>query len=930
MPEHMNNPNSELDGNFKRLFEQAPLPFHSLDHKGSVLQVNAAWLRLMGYERADVIGRSILDFVMVGYQRQLKSSFKTLQKGGTIQNRIVEMQRANGSAVMVEASVSADFTEDAEFGQTYAILRDISAQPSDVRGQDNLARRHALILNATPGAIIGFDENRLITFANPATERITGWGPQDLQGMDLHRQLHGASPDDRPKTAEQCSICQAIENQQSSQGETQFKRKDGTLFPVEYSTEPYFVAGVYAGGVLSFNDTTERLAAQEELRQSEEQFRHLFKNAPVALWLEDFSAVKIFLDELQAKGITADDLNAHFIAHPEDLFKCMELVKINDVNQATLDLHRAQTIEELTNSLAETLTDDGVVVFRQEMVALAKGESGTEAMTSIKTVDGEVRHVMFKVFRDMTRDNWDTSYLAFTDLTEFRRIEKLNTRLATAIEQSGDNIIITDQDGTIEYCNPAFEKITGYSREEAKGQTPRMLKSGNLDDLFYQNLWETITAGKVWVGSFINRRKNGELFEEEGSISPVFDNKGNIVNFVSVKRDVTRQLELERRLVQSQKMEAVGQLAGGVAHDFNNILHAMLGHLEFAQDENTTTEDLHTELQMLRSGVDRASQLTRQLLAFSRRQVLELKNIDPNDLIAQLLKMVRRVIGEDIELDFRPGNINHDIHVDTGQIEQVLLNLCLNARDAMPEGGTLRIETQREVVSEEFVSAHTWADAGPHIMISVSDNGVGIDPKIMAQIFEPFFTTKERGRGTGLGLATVYGTVKQHGGMILVESKIGEGTTFKILLPTAERLTDANAAKEQQKLPSPGGTETILLAEDDDAVRNVINRVLTRAGYQVIEAQDGQEALTIFTAYADQIDLALLDMVMPMMGGAEVAREIQAKRPAVKILFNTGYSEDTVRGRISPNSQAPLMMKPHDPRSLLECIRKLLDAPSGS
>ncbi len=920
MPDSKKPVNKDI---LQEAFAEAPMPYHVVDFEGRICDVNKAWMRLLGHERDDVVGRPLQDFLAPGFVAQFELVFKRLQSGGTLPGRVVEMLRANGTSVVTETDIRANFNQSDGSGYAYCLLRDISAQSTDDRAHGNLARRHALILNATPSAIVGFDAEGMVTFSNPATETLTGWTAPDLQGVDLHSNLHGRQRDGTPIPPAECDTCRAMEKQDTNEGQAVFLRKDGTFFDVQLQVQPYFVDGTYVGGVLCFTDITDQVAAAAALTRNEEQMRHLFDSAPVSLWHEDFSAVKAHIDDLKSRGV--EDLEFHFRNDPDDFHKCIGLVDIKAVNQATLKLHQAASVTELTNNLAATFTEDAEAVFLKELLTLASGQASAEAVTTVKTLAGDVRHIAFKMFKDPADTHWESVYVAFMDLTSNRQIQDLNARLVTAIEQTGDSVVITDLDGSIRYCNPAFEDITGYKLEEVLGENPRFLKSGMHDDDFYKDIWETISQGEVWLGNFINRRKNGETLEEEASISPILDGDGKIVSYVSVKRDVTHQLNLERRLVQSQKMEAVGQLAGGIAHDFNNILHAMLGHLDFALDGETTPANVERELKMLRGSVGRAGELTRQLLAFSRRQVLELQNTDPNDLIAQLLKMVRRVIGEHISLDFRPGAINREIHVDVGQMEQVLLNLCLNARDAMPDGGTLLIETSLKVVDQKFMTAYSWAQPGLHIRIAVSDNGEGIAPDVLPQIFEPFFTTKDRGRGTGLGLATVYGTVKQHGGMVLVDSESGQGSTFTILLPVAaESLIDEETQNPVQEAPV-GGTETILMAEDDEAVRAVINRILTRAGYRILEACDGKEALEVFAKHADEIDLALLDLVMPLVGGPEVAREIEAKRPQTKIIFNSGYSEDAILGRLSQNMNVPLLMKPHDPATLLRAIRKALD-----
>ena len=506
--------------------------------------------------------------------------------------------------------------------------------------------------------------------------------------------------------------------------------------------------------------------------------------------------------------------------------------------------------------------------------------------------------------------------------------EEAHKRLATAVEQAAEIVLITDPRGLIQYVNPAFEQITKYARKEVIGKNPRILKSGKHDDVFYQNLWDTITRGDVWRGHLINRKKTGKLYQEEATISPVYDSSGTIVNYVAVKRDITSEIMMEEQLRQAQKMEAVGLLAGGVAHDFNNILQAILGYSGLALQGLSPHEDRYDELVEIQKSAERAAELTRQLLAFSRRQVLKPKDIDLNDLITNLLKMLRRLIGEDIDLEFTLGHRLGTIYADPGQIEQVLINLCINARDAMPDGGKITIETETVLINNEYCETHPWAIQGRYVLLSVTDTGCGMDKETRERIFEPFYTSKEVGKGTGLGLSTVYGIVKQHDGMIQVYSEVEKGTLFKVYLPLVER----PAVKVGKEIPGPvrGGTETILMGEDDPAVRKMVVRLLQNRGYQVLAAKDGLEALNLFQAHINEIAMVLLDVVMPRLGGREVYEKIVTIKPGVPVLFSSGYSANAIHTRFVLDEGMQLIPKPYDPDMLLRKIRDLLDHKTSS
>jgi PAS domain S-box-containing protein len=510
------------------------------------------------------------------------------------------------------------------------------------------------------------------------------------------------------------------------------------------------------------------------------------------------------------------------------------------------------------------------------------------------------------------------------DCTARKKAEEESARLMQAIEQAEEMIVITDVDAHIEYVNPAFERVTGYGRNEVVGQNPRILQSGKHRPVFYKKMWRTLAAGEAWSGRLINQKKNGVVYTEEVTISPVTDAAGNVVNYVAAKHDVTHELELEDQLRQSQKMEAVGQLAGGIAHDFNNLLQVICGYAELSLmdlDEDNACFSAFNEIQ---DASLRGKRLVSQLLAFSRRQVIRPVDLNLNQMIDQLLKMIRGIIGENIELDFIAGYGLFTVHADHGLMEQVLVNLCVNARDAMPDGGRITVETENILIDGDYASTHSWAMPGPYVQLRVTDNGCGMCASTLERIFEPFFTTKDVDKGTGLGLSTVFGIVKQHKGHVKVDSELGKGTSFKIYLPAVERNAVEVCRHVSQAVK--GGGETLLIAEDDETVLALAEHLLTGAGYSVLTAADGEEAIRVFEENIDKIDGVMFDVVMPRLGGKEALDRILKLRPDVPHLFASGYSENAVHTNFIQTRGLHLLSKPYQAETLLRKIREVLDA----
>ena len=510
------------------------------------------------------------------------------------------------------------------------------------------------------------------------------------------------------------------------------------------------------------------------------------------------------------------------------------------------------------------------------------------------------------------------------DITERKRAEAERERLVLAIEQTSETIVITDTNGAIVYANPSFERITGYSRAEAVGMNPRLLKSGRHDETFYAEMWSTLQRGEAWSGRIVNRKKDGSLFTEEAVISPVRDRSGATVSYVAVKRDITDSIRLEEQLRQAQKMESIGQLAGGVAHDFNNMLGVILGRLEMAMAGLEPAHPVRHHLNDVQQAAERSTELTRQLLTFARKQAITPKVLDLNETIAAMLKILQRLIGERIELSWRPGNNLWPVLIDPTQIDQILANLCVNARDAIKGVGTITIATGNISVDEHDQCGQHGLKPEGYVRLSVSDDGCGMDQETIAHIFEPFFTTKEIGLGTGLGLATIYGIVNQNKGHIDVQSTPGQGSTFTVILPKAPRAAENGSGNHQDHAPERG-LETILLVEDEPLILTMAKSMLEMLGYTVLVAQTPGEAMHKAENHPEKIDLLLTDVIMPEMSGLDLAKRMGRVRPQLKCLFMSGYAADILDRQTDGAEPVDLIEKPFMVQDLAAKVRAVLD-----
>jgi PAS domain S-box-containing protein len=599
--------------------------------------------------------------------------------------------------------------------------------------------------------------------------------------------------------------------------------------------------------------------------------------------------------------------------------------KFKYVNKTFAEIFRYPA-EELINKLSPrdiTVPEDRDIVEEHgRKRGMGSSSSGSYEIRGLRK-DGEV--VPVEIYESRALFEGRTANIgALLDISQRKSAEQAvrdsEGKLQAITRTAPDAIILLDDQGTISYWNPAAENMFGYYAGEIMGKElafimPERFREAHAD----AGKWLVETVDRPKPGATVEMaglRKDGTEFPLELSFSGfLLNNKRHASGII---RDITERKKLEGQLLHAQKMEAVGTLAGGIAHDFNNILNVIIGYgdmvLEGMDADNPSWERMREVL----AAADRAANLTKRLLTFSRKEVVDFKRILVDDIVSGVENMLSRIIGEDIELKIQLADNEAIIFADAGQLEQVLMNLVTNARDAMPKGGCLTISTGSAAIDDGFITAHGYAS------ISVADTGIGMDAETQSKIFEPFFTTKGVGEGTGLGLSIAYGIVKQHKGFLQVYSEAGRGTVFKILLPMSDEPAGeplvADASEPQ------GGTETILIAEDEAPLRDLLRIILESFGYTVLAAEDGEETVRMFREHCDRVRLVILDMVMPKKNGKDAADEIDKVQPGVRILFMSGYSVDMIKKQGMIEEGLEYIQKPVSPKALLKKVRELLDA----
>ncbi len=736
------------------------------------------------------------------------------------------------------------------------------------------------IVDAIPSAIFIFEGQRIL-YANSAAHSISGYSRKELLAVPTLALLHEDSRELVNGIGDLAEYSDGV----STGYEVQIVRKDGEARWLNVHVN---LVGLDGQPALlgSAEDITER-------KQAEGMNRTLAEISSAAIYLFD------------------------------------DKMRFLDTNAAGEELLGYSRQELLTKSIPDVDADPELV--RPAHDKLSRGERLQCFEHKLRRKDGRIVTVLNNsvALKDATGKvtNW-CSFLV--DVTESKRADELVRKLSQAVEQAGEAIVITDREGIIEYVNPAFVRITGYSGEEARGQTPRLLKSGNQDATFYEDMWKTITAGEVWHGKVIDKRKDGSFYPTRLTISPISDHSGDsrsYSHFVGIHSDLTELENMEKQFRHAQKMEALGTLVGGIAHDFNNMLAGIAGNLYLVretQDDPDTLRKLENIQQLSQRGVG----MVRQLLTFARKDTVAMAPLVFSSLVEETLILLRPVVPENIAIEQNICGEVLSIHGEATQLHQVLMNLVTNARDAVEGADQPRITVSLEAfqLDDVFVRDHANLGDGRYGHLSVKDNGCGIPDRQLEHLFEPFFTTKEQGSGTGLGLAMVFGAIKTHGGLVEAENNEGAGSTFHVYIPLLEQSDVTTPSPPQEQPEARGRGELILLADDDRHVRESTAQVLEVMGYRVVTAEDGSAALAIFESRHHEIALAMLDLVMPGCRGAELAGRLREVQSDLPILFVTGCDRNEMLGADEQVPNSDTLSKPVLFDTLARAIGQLLNS----
>jgi PAS domain S-box-containing protein len=863
------------------LYDLAPVGYFTLSEKEVILEANLTAAGLLGVARSALVKQRLTRFILPEdqdiYYRHRKQLFET----GAPQ--VCEFRMLRADAAPFWARMEAIAVQDADGAPLCrAVMSDTTERKRSEEALLESERKYRSLVQNVPAKIFMKDAQSTYLSCNENYARDLGISPDQIGGTTDY--------DFYPTELARKYQTDDMRIMASGNIETLEERyiQDGQETWVNTLKTPIRDEQGNVVGLLGiFWDITKRRQAEQKLRVSETRYRRLFESAKDGI---------LILDPVTGQIVDANPFIEDLLGYsPGEL-----------IGKALWDI----------GSFKDIATPKDV------FDKLQRNEYIRYDNLPLERIDGSHIAVEFTSNVYLVEDN-RVIQCNVRDISERKRREDERARLVMAIEHAAEAVVVTDTQGTIEYVNPAFEQITGYTREEAVGKNPRILNSGKQDRAFYAHLWDTIARGDVWSGRFTNMKKDGRLYEEESTISPVFDAGGAIVSYVAIKRDISERLALEHRLRRAQKMEAIGTLASGIAHDFNNVLAAIIGYGQMAASELAPDSQVRKDLEHILCAADRAEDLVHQILTFSRQVEEERRPVGLGLVVEEALKLLRPSLPATIEIRTRIEKDCGLVLADATQVHQVIVNLCTNAYHAMRKtGGILTVSVEPFQAEAPLIQSHPGLHEGPYVRLSVSDTGCGMAKETLERVFDPFFTTKAQGEGTGLGLATVHGIVSAHGGAVTVYSDMGKGTIFHVYFPRAELAAPEAPLSEE---PVRGGHERILVLDDEEPLANLMARALRQLGYGVVAMTSSVDALAAFRAHPQLFDLVVTDQTMPQMTGEQLAVEVRRIRPDVPVILTTGLTGDTLQERLGDSGVSAVLMKPAHVLETARIVRQVLD-----
>ncbi len=727
-----------------------------------------------------------------------------------------------------------------------------------------------------------------VTLVNPAMCKLLGTDdPSLLIGKSVHEIVH---PEYHEKLRQRWNM--VFGGQPAPLLEEKFIRLDGTLVDVEVSAVAIDWEGSKAVQVIA-RDITERKRADEALTYERNLLKSLMDNIPDHVYFKDNESRFLRMSRSQANRFGLED-PAQAVGKTDFEFFAEE---------------HARTAHEDEQQIMKS----GIAIIGiEEKESWPDGSESWVSTTKVPLQDAQGQIIgTFGISRD---------------ITERKRVEESLIRLNKAVEASGEVIFMTDRNGIFSFVNTSFTTLYGYEKAEVVGKTtPRILKSGRQLPDHYTEFWHALINKQTIKADLINRTKDGRLLTIEATANPILDTKGSIIGFLAIQRDVTQQRTLEEQIRQSQKMESLGTLASGIAHDFNNILSIILGHASLIEKYQYDPERFRDSLQTITNASTRGASLVRQMLTFARKSATEFRPLLINESIQEIQRLLHETFPKTITVAFDVAERLPLITADATQIHQVLLNLCVNARDAMDGKGTLTVSARLvrgETVRHRFVNAKS----STYIEVTVADTGIGMDETTRHRIFEPFFTTKQFGKGTGLGLAVVFGIMESHSGFIDVASEVGRGTTFSLYFPIKSFSVESVNDKSIIQKEAAGGTEVILVVEDEETLKESVRLILTANGYTVLSAEDGEQGIAMLDRFHNDIALVICDLGLPKFSGLEVLKKLKTLNPGVKFILGTGYIDPAERTAVLREGANDIVLKPYITNEFLRRVRDVLDA----